>query len=383
MGDQPKDVLGDMFERDVDETAWKENFFQKTVQELKTEQRFLDYFRNYHPASVESFIHRYSNLKTQWYAMADNYKRWKKLREDQWLKAAFVALEQIQQKKLFDLQCLWRADRIKMESVEITSDFEFWQHNIFFCPDLDPIEHDEIDLYCKYLQDSDLGHPFDEWYDMQAYERIKENFEGKGDPWFYNPWYRYCDNPNGSGGFLRLPDVRGEKEEFYFNLKVAEYVRTHQQEIKERDEKYAKELPFLHAYTGAFMDNFVKENESADYYKLWKIWREREDKFEDMEKAIYAADCLKEIPLPYYPSEAGDDWQEGIKKTYERYRRELTIEMLPQAYAMYLENYKNSDWKYPGRPDDTTRPWKNISDMRKKSIIEGRVLNGEPADLKF
>jgi hypothetical protein len=385
MGEENKDVYGSMYDKDVTGTEQQEQFYQQTVKELKTEQRFIDYFSSYHPDSTESFIRHYAQMKTRWFAMADDYKRWKKLEEEQWMESAYIALEQIQQKKLFNLQCLWRADKTKAEGIVVSSDFEYWQHHILFCPAIEPIANDELDFYIQYLQQSDLDRPFDEWYDLQNYELVKENFEGRGDPYYYNPWYRFYDKECGTDSLLRLPDSRGEKEEFYLTLTRNEYVRTHQEEIKKRDEGYARQKPFLMSHEGTFREDFVKKNESADYYKLYKIYRHRHDRVEELEKVIYAGEMLEKIPLPYYPSEAADDWKAGVKKTFERYRREMTVELLPQVYEEYLQNCKNRKWLYPGRDEmrNSDDPWKSISAMRKKHIMEGRQLNDEPADLNF
>ena len=112
----------------VEKIKAKDEFFKQIVHEMKTEERFVNYFKQFESSEVESFIKNYARQKILWYDLAENLKNWKDSKQDKWLKACFKALIQIQQKKLFNAQCLWRAEKTKLEGVLLIKPVVFEDH---------------------------------------------------------------------------------------------------------------------------------------------------------------------------------------------------------------------------------------------------------------
>src|SRR5665213_924310 len=100
-----------------EETA--KRIINETYEDLKNNSKYKEYFEQYRPDSIEEFIKSYSQQKGNcWLRHGEMYL---KLENDahNWFRVeADKCLWEIQQKKLFNLQCLWRAEKIQLEGVE-------------------------------------------------------------------------------------------------------------------------------------------------------------------------------------------------------------------------------------------------------------------------
>ncbi|WP_046247466.1 hypothetical protein [Hymenobacter terrenus] len=92
--------------------------------------------------------------------------------------AAAQDLWEIQQKKLFDLQCRWRAEHLSLPGVRHTQDFRQWEQYLEYCPWLPPITADEVALYEAYLR-SDHYVPSRNW-SWQDYDSFRSTAESGG-----------------------------------------------------------------------------------------------------------------------------------------------------------------------------------------------------------
>ncbi|MEP7168232.1 MAG: hypothetical protein ABI855_02570, partial [Bacteroidota bacterium] len=249
-----------------------------------------------------------------------------------------------------------------------------------WCRSITPIEMHEVDFYIRYLRESSLEYEFDHFYDMQLYDRIKKEFLDGGPPMYYNTWYRFYDQEFGTDSLFRLQDIRAEKEEFYLELYRKEYQRVHKEEIEESKKKYDPR-PYLNYCEDDFTDKFAKANETKEFYDLYKENKLQSDNFEKDEWVYYAGDSLHEIP-GYIAMEPAADWRIALLHTYERYRRETVIELLPEAFNMYRKHLGNK-WNFPGRTADNENAWDGLRNVYRNHIIDGRKLNGEPPDFNF
>lgn len=159
-------------------------------------------------------------------------------------------LWEIQQHKLFELQCRWRAEEVRLpaKQVKLSQDFEIWGARIERCPLVAPIAPEEVDDYLAYLLSDactdahdDFARPRD-WQDynrcrryllLQAegqnpaqvqHDAAKNPGQGLGglmsmlDDFFlsYPAWYAYRDAQAGPPNLvLYLSDHRGDKEGYY------------------------------------------------------------------------------------------------------------------------------------------------------------------------
>ena len=159
--------------------------------------------------------------------------------------AAAQDLWAIQQKKLFDLQCRWRAEQITLPGVRHAQEFRQWEKYIEHCPWLPPITADEVALYEAYLRSDDYEPSRNwRWQDYVSFRSTAESAAGPGEQGEANDddddqeescttaenrgyrtrpaWYAYHSAATGADQLLALPDVRGEKEAFYINLTEAD-----------------------------------------------------------------------------------------------------------------------------------------------------------------
>ena len=148
---------------------------------------------------------------------------YRKRHEEEQLKfynAEEEALWEIQQKKLFNYQCLWRAERVVTEHVETEMDFNYWSRNIKNCAFIKPISDEEFNMYKDYYETKEVD-DFDETFkyiDWQDYHTYKEEAKGDEETISYPEWYEYYDMREGTNALMLLPDIRGEKEGFYLDL---------------------------------------------------------------------------------------------------------------------------------------------------------------------
>src|SRR4051812_37030221 len=96
----------------------KEALAQKLLKELNADRRYDDFFSQYRADTIASFKEAFARHKADYLLNGAWYKKHKQKLELHWFEKAYEMLWHIQQKKLFDLQCLWRAEKITLEGVE-------------------------------------------------------------------------------------------------------------------------------------------------------------------------------------------------------------------------------------------------------------------------
>ncbi len=368
-------------ESEIEKIKRKEEFFKQIVHELKTEERFVNYFKQFDPSSVEGFITYYARNKVRWYELGEFYKRQKELKKQEWILGGFSALIQIQQKKLFNAQCLWRAEMIKLEGIEICRDFDYWQYNILWYQGIPHVEQHEIDFFIRYLRESSLENNFDRIFEMQSHYHIKNAFFKKEYPSYYNPWYQFYDLEFGTHSLFELPNIRKEKEEFYMNLHRQECQRI-SNEKTEATVNTPSRLKYFNERVNDFFENFLKENESKELYSYYAAYQRFHKLCNLNDEPVINIYKLKKLPSPNLPIVAADDWRTAVKMTWEKYRRDRVIEFLPEAYQIYL-NHLGEKWDYPGNKENPFEDEKRLKRGYRKGIINGRILNGDPPDFNF
>ena len=383
MADSNTDSHKNYYTNQVTKQKWKEEFYKKTVEQLQTEERFVTYFKQFNPKSAEEYIKYYATRKVNWFESATDLRNWEKRKVKERMKDCFSAFIEIQQRKLFNAQCLWRAEKIKLQDIEICYDFKYWENHIFGCRDISPINEEDIELYTRFLRETPYNLQFDDYHDYQEYDDFKTAKRETGSAFEDNSWYSYYDIHEGTGYYLDLPDIRGQKEEKYMDI-------YRDDDRAKNPEKYvypnpkADNRPSLDWYGGDFMANFVKTHETPAFYRMYLQDVKDRELNELNEKVDYNLAVLEEIPIDYLAIEPADDWRTAVALTVERYRRENVISLLPEAFEMYLKHLGH-DWNYPGKSEYADRydSYKSICKHWKETLISARVLNGEPADLNF
>ena len=343
----------------VDYTDW-------TVEEhedyLRTHPPYLAAYAKYEPKSVEKFIEDYARRKFEMYEHQERYKESYEEHQTQFLTAAEAFIDMILQKKLFNLQCQWRAKQIDLPLVHTTYDFEHWEENIRACPFIEPVRPDEIDLCVRYLkeevdfsEDMEIGEWQCHWFFKN--QLIREEFED-------NPndvrapvklphenicrelpeFYVYFDLHQNTSDLFFLPDIRGDIEKRYEmegrRLKKAreEAALKAKGEWKEPEPmKPWVEVPYLSLYSRQCED-FVEEAEDEDTKELYKQYQHSMYGDDDSGISPEIEDCIEFLrkfnePIPI---EAGDDWTIALLIATRKFKQAKIIEMMPYAYDTYL-----------------------------------------------
>lgn len=340
--------------------------------QLRSDPKYRQYFKDYTDSSWESFIQHYAFIKSLASGNKELYLRMQEEKELEFYNKAEEALWEIQQKKLFNYQCLWRAEKEKTEHVEVETDFDFWSRNIKCCPFIEPIKDEEFSLYKDFLETNQVDDYFDgfgytDWQDHYTYKR---EANGEEETISYPDWYAFYDMRMGTGALMLLPDIRGEKESFYLNLYHENWRATHPQPQAANIDK----REYLNYYDYEIMRGFIEKFEDAktlNYMNAYNSQSVKSDGFE-FEMFIHKLCEIKEV----LPIEAHYDWRIAITRAYNKYVKGKVIEQLDGVYREYKSRI-SMGIGFAAEEKDPDRS------TRKRIILEARVINGEPPDLNF
>jgi len=349
--------------------------------DLRTNPRYKPFFEKFNPRSIEDFIRDYPADKIRWLELGS----WRLQQNEKHSINHYTMAEncffEIQQKKLFDLQCKWRAEQITIKEVEICFDFDYWGRHIKNCPFLPAVTTEEVEIYCQYLLSDNAE--FDKWYEWQDYDNIKEEYQQDEGQFYMPEWYDFHNSRTGAGMLLMLPNIRGEKEDFYTELHFNPQ-RKSRKEIEEAYEAAKSEddkKPWLSSH-GETLEEFIETFEprhvinsyNAYQKKGWQMFFDDEELQDAIETLLNAT---RQIILPF-----NTDWREAILKAAARYDAEMLCEILPRMHEEYLQKMElgfiTEDMEPEPHPlkDSTRGIWM-------ENILHGRELNAEPRNLNF
>ena len=341
--------------------------------ELADNEAVQQYFKNYRADDVADFIKSYVSKKYLWHKFDDFYKEMEDKNQSQWINAAHDHLGLILQKKLFDLQCFWRAEQMELKGIEICFDFGVWGHDIFNCPCIEPITKNEIEMYQDYLNEGDVKfYRFGLGEDWQNYRELKKAYDE--DASYIHPWYEFHDLRTGNNKLLLLPNIRGEKEQFYINLCRENEKKN--EPIVEQTAATIDSQPMLTTFNKKTLSYFVKTFEDRAVQNNYKyctqgIESETLIHYEQIVKKLLNVDEL-------VPIKAHNDFKEALDMAYHEYRCKKIMEHLPLAHEQYLLNIKMG---FSFETKDNI--FREDRPFYMKRILEGRVLNGEEGNLDF
>lgn len=371
------DNLPEYSKADIKRTIDLAEFRESIQKDLKENPRYQAYFAQFDQFSIDSFISGFAIHKGFYITYADSYQRSKE--EDVWgyHTRAENCLWEIQQKKLFDLQCRWRAGQIELPGIETTYDFMVWERNIKNCPFVDTITENEVELYCQYLQSCEEEE--ERWYyAWQDYSEIVEGYKSDEDDLDSVPeWYQFHNAYTGNSQLMALPDVKGDTEEFYLDL-VRE--KNKQEQIAAGTyQPYVpvESLPRLSSYDDDQVADFIKKfgnKKELELFYNYRLSSKKQEQLEELENALSVLNSASETVA----IEADTDWRTAILKAACKYKNAQTILAMGQVYEEYLiKKQMGVGYEY-----DNAMPgnWLNVV---KTSILDGRVLNGEPRDFDY
>ncbi len=371
-------------QKKVDEAAKEAVERMEIEYELRNNPVYQKFFSRFNPSDVEEFIKDYSSRKVCWVNWGRDFYQQK---EDQQLKYLLLSencLWQIQQKKLFNLQCQWRAEKIKLQGISVTADFRYWEYHIKRSSFLPPITQWEFELYMDYLQSDESE--IDPWendalFEWQDYNRFVKEAKTTGNPdeVILPLWYSYYDNRMGTGSLMALPDVRGEKEDGYIKLYNEYLGKTNPEKLTGVINPWKRE-DYLSAWEPKQVEEFIRTFEDKEVLKYYHFYHEKSNKQMDAadEWAQEAFEELREVDEPI-PIRAGTDWREALIEAWEEYRNKEIVKLLPLVYDEYLQK-QNLGISYFKEENpalaEQVKEWKS-------AVIKGRELAGEAPDLNF
>lgn len=263
-------------------------------------------------------------------------------------------LWEIQQKKLFNLQCEWRAGLLDLPDVATGAEFAEWGDDIPRCPLLPPISAEDVDLYRAYLLSDDcvdvgagiIGQLRWQEYDLfRQWHRLEE--AGSDSPghdlgralpdglrdsfgnlfnllFRYPEWYAYYDLYRGTGPLLRLPDERGPAPS---------------PAVPARPEEFSTvppEPPLRHlsATDLQLSEALIKRFESRDVLRFMRAmeFQPEQDAETEAMHGVYEELCEARDPVPVA---AGPDWRECLRRAQVAHEKCTLAAALPAAYRDY------------------------------------------------
>ena len=367
--------------------TYRRNLQKEFREDVINNPKYKDYFKQYDPDTVVDFAFGYAKHKINLVNMAKYYANSSGETSEEYIDRinAEEVFEMILQKKLFNMQVLWRAGNITIPEIEIGYDFEVWGDKIWECPFLEQVTRAEVETMKQFLLDDNYSDSTP-WFlhGWQSYHELMEK-NGEDDREFMPEWYQFYDGRMGTGAMLLLPDVRGEREAFYTEVYWKWYRNTPRPAVVP---VVSAEPPFLltlHSSEWTYIE-FLKTFEN-DYFNMIQQGMTDEKKFEGEEYEIGdiwgAINEFRASKTPIY-FESGLEWHEAILKASKKMKNTKLAERLDGVYEDYLikrellGGFNGSDYKALRKNSKD----KNRDDTLER-ILKGRELNKEPRDLNF
>ncbi len=334
---------------------------------------------NFAPETTSRFLLQYFRHRAHWLHVGAHELR----RKHDWLTTYMVRAEKalffIQQKKLFDLQCLWRAEQAEVPGVLHSAAFLDLEENIRSLDFLSPITADELQLLKDWLMDykaSQNMYPIEGW---QHYDRFVHN---NREQWCLPSLYRYMNLKTNTASLWRvLPDTRGQKEEVYSRAsRQARYPKKDDDRaegeptapIDPRPRLYGDDREYA-KFATAFEDH--RTNEYRQAYEDMRV-------IGDDHELDMAIETLQHAEGPV-AMEAHENWSDAIIYAAWKYERKQLMACLDVAYENYCFRLqmgigfaKEADDEPNGQQMSESESWAN-------EILDGRELLGEPRDFDF
>lgn len=413
----------DIIRYEYDTARRKEEIFNATLAYFQTNEKTKKYLEQFNQEALLRSLKSYAWQKARWLADKDHdeYLNDYRLLEDK--NKAEECLENIQQRKLFQKQCEWRAELFTHPAIETSDDFRYWEHNILNCPFIDPITSEDIELYIEFMNvyfGENLAFAAS-WQDYDSYctdrptvlkimneskeeeDDDEEDDELNDDDYnaeeeYYDdeeeedensklmpPWYLFWDERRGAGNYRMLPDIRKPKELVYrilgqdeANEKIKKEMEANPPDRRHFLTLYGSErlIPFIEQY-----EDPAQRDEILKAYEVYqRIWCDKEE-----EKAMYwvkeawndLSDCWQNFPI----APGITDWKEALIQTAKNWQHHKLINLIPIVYDEYLFRI-DTGIEHP-YDHEQAAIYREFADKAKATILRGRELKGEPRDLDF
>lgn len=332
---------------------------------------------------TETFLADYYKQRQSWLDLGEHYRK----EHHEWLtidmQRAETALFYIQQKKLFDLQCLWRAEQEKVPGVQYSGQFCLLELKIKTLDFLPPITGEEVELLKDWLTDwktSRSLYPEFGWQDYHSFIRNNCENDYASPP----PYYQFVDERMKTVPLWKvLPDIRGKKEtEYKIAAREARWAASEAgapSYKKDTEDEEFDHKPYLSVY-GPEVEEFVKNFEDHHVNEC-RVAYEHKRFIRDDRDVEFALESLQNAQGPV-PMIAHPNWREGLLLTAWTYERNRLVKAIDVAYENYC--FRRQMGIGYAEPDQNARS-RCLGDPEGEGmeILDGREALGEPRDYNF
>jgi hypothetical protein len=296
---------------------------QQLLSELKSNPKVTAYLAGFEEGSAERFLSSYVNTKHLLLQFGENWRQ--RQGGDYFRTMAEKFYWLIAQKKLFNLQCSWRAEQITLP-IAVTYEFYYWSKNIKACPFLEDITETEMEVMIHYLEQAVYDHEDNEPWDWQAHDEFRDDETGIGAGDNYPAWYEMYDNYLGTQYLMTLPDVRGEREEKYLRAWRSSW----------RDEIVIKEPSKPSIYDdNKTTEDFIRKVEGYKILDYYRLYRAQFDTMDFREKLEFEMDLFMKEPEEVRIPEG--KFPDAIFQAGHLLRVSHIKSLLPEIHESHLE----------------------------------------------
>ncbi len=340
--------------------------------EVLDDANALRWLSKFDAETVKPFLTSYYFFRTCWINFGEVHLQSKEKYVTAHLEEAETALEMILQKKLFDLQCQWRAEVLQLPGVTHSMQFiklGFDVQHVEFVP---PITAEEFEILKGWLQNPDAGidAPSDEgWQDYNKFAIDRQAQKASDFPAFF----KYVDAQLGRTSLWdTLENIRGGKEFHYFDERMQQDLAAAAAESATRLPSLFERDTYLSEFANVFEDRITNDRRIA-----------MEQSAEVSERSLMdALNLLKETKTPI-PIEANDDWRQAVIATASKLQRERLLNALDVAWENYQFRQQNHIALSEREPSPIDRLRLKQHETYGTYILEGREILGEPKDFNF
>ena len=379
MNNDENDYLKVKLHKEATIAKEKEAYFKEVTNTLDTDERLLDYFKDFDEQSVKEFKEYYAHRKVHWRFAEYNLTEFKARLDERFHKYCVDGLINIQLKKLFNTMASWMSEEVVFDGIEICWDWRQWLTKPLSCPFLPPIEKHEVQCYIDFL--NEVGYDFsvaDNYINLSPEDFFETDEEKGADRWIgddaeytYGSWFKYYDKCYDTEYFKLKPGTRVKKENVY---ELCAYKAAGM--LKPIDPNFVQ-APYLSIYEEK--ENFIRLFEDSDFKHLYRANAAQKEQYSFAEEIdmdlIYLSKAAETVPI-----ESNDDWRKGVKIACEKYHRETAMLLMWDVYEEYLIFKPISGGFKEWEGEDTSQAHREQVANR---ILTGRRLMGEPENFNF
>ena len=348
-------------------------FVRKMLSDDHAQAFFLKF--DVKPDRIKEFLTYYSKHKANVIEKGDDFTRHIHQMGEVHKEMAWKAYGAILCRKLFILQCRWRAEQVIFEDIAISYDFWYWGRDPYRCPFIDEVTSEELELMKDFLLQPTFSRRdleiYDNWQNYEDYViEPDEDINLKMD---YPSWFAYCDANGTDPDWRSFPDIRGQKEHAYMNAardtkKTHKVAETPKKETKKSLHYDDKEL------MAAELADLLGDTTTAQYIR---------DKYDARKGQLYpdidvALMYFEAFHTEEFPVQAHENWGESLVMAADQFFARRAAAVLEETHEEYIYRKANDLLE-----KEEHNYFRLITDRYREIILKGRIKKGEPGDFNF